>query len=597
MNMSTVEIETGRYVKRFAFWNPATWSIPKLYWDAWSQEQRLHAICRQLEKVIAYADYIGVNVDDIATRLKAIEEGQLDPIIEAAIEAWFEENEPEIASAIEQLQENMATVINEIGTGFDSENTIAKAIEDEIEARTNADNAINGILDSLSNKTKQLDFNCRFRRIAASNTNTSYNNSVQGMTMFGGSNTRILAQALIVNDDAKIMLYGYDNDTEIANITGAYGHLNDLAYKDGKLYALEDANNVIHIFTVSANAISYDSAMTPPETCAGISYSESKDKWYLVSSLGQSVGIKIYEYTSDFGTLTNEIVFPFAGNAIIQGLHVTDDAYYIALTEPNTIIYINANTQDFYYINVPDMIGHCYTDEVEGIFVDDDLNMFINTNSNVDLQLLCSVFETNLMHNVEKEVSASVQQSRLGTITAIIDAVNGDLVSPGEYGHTFKLVGDAINYANALGDYELTLDFVEDYPYPIMANGANFSMTVSDVDKVIELNGLLLRYCNVIAYPGRFILKPTNISLMVADGVTYGGSVVQSTFAIPLGTWHDLESPDEYDATHKRIYFNNCWVHIQDTSYYRFNNCLVVGASTESDKSIYARTGLVGHSS
>lgn len=114
MNMSTVEIETGTYIKRFAFWNPATWSIPKLYWDAWSQEQRLHAICRQLEKAIKYADYLGVNVDDIAARLKAIEDGQLDEMITAAIEAWFEENEPEILQAIEALQEDMGTAQGDI---------------------------------------------------------------------------------------------------------------------------------------------------------------------------------------------------------------------------------------------------------------------------------------------------------------------------------------------------------------------------------------------------------------------------------------------------------------------------------------------------
>lgn len=112
--MSYVEVETGRYVKRWAFWNPATWSIPKLYWDAWSQEQRIHAICRQLEKVIKYADYLGVNVDDIAARLKAIEDGQLNDFIVAAIETWFEENKPEIVTAIENLQ-NSVDLINENG--------------------------------------------------------------------------------------------------------------------------------------------------------------------------------------------------------------------------------------------------------------------------------------------------------------------------------------------------------------------------------------------------------------------------------------------------------------------------------------------------
>lgn len=120
--MSYVEVETGRYVKRWAFWNPATWSIPKLYWDAWSQEQRLHAICRQLEKVIKYADYLGVNVDDIAARLKAIEDGQLNDYIVAAIEAWFAENEPAIMQALQNL--NDALPISQ----FNAENTVADAL-------------------------------------------------------------------------------------------------------------------------------------------------------------------------------------------------------------------------------------------------------------------------------------------------------------------------------------------------------------------------------------------------------------------------------------------------------------------------------------
>lgn len=123
IELSTVEIETGRYVKRFEFWNPSTWAIPALYWDTFSQEQRIHAICRQLGKVVAYADYLGVNVDDIAARLKAIEDGELDEIITAAIEQWFEEHEPEITAALAALNE--ALPIDE----FDAENTVKSAID------------------------------------------------------------------------------------------------------------------------------------------------------------------------------------------------------------------------------------------------------------------------------------------------------------------------------------------------------------------------------------------------------------------------------------------------------------------------------------
>ena len=152
MNMSTIEIETGTYIKRFAFWNPATWSIPKLYWDAWSQEQRFHAICRQLEKVIKYADYLGVNVDDIAARLKAIEEGQLDPVIETAVEAWFEENEPAIMEAIETINGEIDMITAD---GWVTSNRIADgaATADKI-----ADDAVT--TDKIANEaitTEKLD--------------------------------------------------------------------------------------------------------------------------------------------------------------------------------------------------------------------------------------------------------------------------------------------------------------------------------------------------------------------------------------------------------------------------------------------------------
>ena len=141
--MSYVEIETGRYVKRWAFWNPATWSIPKLYWDAWSQEQRLHAICRQLDKVIRYADYLGVNVDDIAARLTAIEEGQLDELIESEIEAWFEENEPEIIEAIESINEEIGDINGEIDAiKTDDWVTTVRISDDAITTPKIADNAI-----------------------------------------------------------------------------------------------------------------------------------------------------------------------------------------------------------------------------------------------------------------------------------------------------------------------------------------------------------------------------------------------------------------------------------------------------------------------
>lgn len=127
----------GEFIPRFQFWNPGTWAIPSLYWDSFSNEQRFHAICKQLGKVIAYSDYLGVNVDNIAARLKAIEEGQLDPYIVAEIEQWFEDNQPAIVQALSDLADADTAILGMIGTGFDPDNTIAdnvNALNDNVDA-------------------------------------------------------------------------------------------------------------------------------------------------------------------------------------------------------------------------------------------------------------------------------------------------------------------------------------------------------------------------------------------------------------------------------------------------------------------------------
>lgn len=89
----------GEYITRYDFWDPSTWTIPKLYWDAFSQEQRIHALCRQLAKVIAYADYVGANTDnliqmqkDLETQFEKFMESGFDDYYFEQVEKWFAEN-------------------------------------------------------------------------------------------------------------------------------------------------------------------------------------------------------------------------------------------------------------------------------------------------------------------------------------------------------------------------------------------------------------------------------------------------------------------------------------------------------------------------
>ena len=87
-----------RIIPSFAGFTEFTTSIPKMYWDVKSAEQRTLGLCRMLDKVICYADMLGENVDEIKKALQEIEEGKLDNMIIAAVAAWLEEHENEIAA-------------------------------------------------------------------------------------------------------------------------------------------------------------------------------------------------------------------------------------------------------------------------------------------------------------------------------------------------------------------------------------------------------------------------------------------------------------------------------------------------------------------
>ena len=73
--------------------------LPSLYWNTYSQEQRIHALCEQAHKIICYADYLGVNLgqaqEDIETLENEFEQfkesGFLD-YYEAQISQWVQDN-------------------------------------------------------------------------------------------------------------------------------------------------------------------------------------------------------------------------------------------------------------------------------------------------------------------------------------------------------------------------------------------------------------------------------------------------------------------------------------------------------------------------
>lgn len=92
-----------KHVPTFEGFTEFTPSIPKMYWDVKSQEQRIHRICEMLDKLICYASFLGDEQNDIVVELENLanefekfkESGFLD-YYEQQIEAWVYANMPQI---------------------------------------------------------------------------------------------------------------------------------------------------------------------------------------------------------------------------------------------------------------------------------------------------------------------------------------------------------------------------------------------------------------------------------------------------------------------------------------------------------------------
>ena len=109
--MDCFERGIKRWFPYFAGFTEFTPTIPKLYWDVESQEQRILVLCRQLHKLVCYIDYVG---DRVNINHEEIEElkAQFQKFIESGFEdyyakqiyAWIEKNMPALMSrAIKQV--------------------------------------------------------------------------------------------------------------------------------------------------------------------------------------------------------------------------------------------------------------------------------------------------------------------------------------------------------------------------------------------------------------------------------------------------------------------------------------------------------------
>ena len=78
-------------------------TVPQLYWNVDGNEQRYHLLCKQLHKLVCYADMLGQKIDldhaainELEKQFEKFMESGFDDYYKAQIEAWIETHMPDI---------------------------------------------------------------------------------------------------------------------------------------------------------------------------------------------------------------------------------------------------------------------------------------------------------------------------------------------------------------------------------------------------------------------------------------------------------------------------------------------------------------------
>ena len=101
--MSCCDGKQDRWVPSWCGFIDYVPTVPQLYWNVNSNEQRYHVLCKELHKLICYADMLGDSleitheqVDQLEREFEEFKESGFLDYYEQQLEAWINANMPEI---------------------------------------------------------------------------------------------------------------------------------------------------------------------------------------------------------------------------------------------------------------------------------------------------------------------------------------------------------------------------------------------------------------------------------------------------------------------------------------------------------------------
>lgn len=106
MKMNASCNNDGKLVPYSAFVS-STPALPAFYWDVYSSEQRIKHICYEIDKLIAYSDMLGINLnathDDVVALQELFQKFQdqgLAELYEKLLQQWVDDNMERIISRV-----------------------------------------------------------------------------------------------------------------------------------------------------------------------------------------------------------------------------------------------------------------------------------------------------------------------------------------------------------------------------------------------------------------------------------------------------------------------------------------------------------------
>lgn len=158
----------------FPAWTWTTPVIPQFYWNVYSAEQRVRQICVEIGKIQAYLSYMAANANAAHYYL----------------DNRFTLTETRLTTRIDALEKELDNQVE----------SLTKLINDEVQARKDADTALNTRIDGITPKAG------RFIAVTASDTGTTIDNTM----LDGKAGTGLLAV-----DDTTVKTRTYNVDTDV----------------------------------------------------------------------------------------------------------------------------------------------------------------------------------------------------------------------------------------------------------------------------------------------------------------------------------------------------------------------------------------------